>query len=148
MFFLSNVSLYFGFIFYFFQFQTGSNFPDPKSLVHLKKLAFLKIFQLNRLAAEMLDWSLLNENRIEYLRFDGCSIDGRKASQIIQFFKHLRQLFLDHCYLRQPRIDIFELEVRCVHGLRSQLPACAVSLYDCHLEELRDPCGCRKANVV
>ncbi|XP_065091963.1 uncharacterized protein LOC135712826 [Ochlerotatus camptorhynchus] len=128
--------------------QTESGYRETKSLSHLKKMEFLKTVQLNRIATELLDWSTCNDNRIESLRLDGCSIDGKTAQQLVQVFKQLRQLFLDHCYLRQPRTDVFELDENCTYGLRSQLPGCTISYYDCHIEELHDACGGGGKDVI
>lgn len=101
----------------------------------------LKVIQINRMDLNKIDWIACTGSKVEYIRLNGCSINGIGCKNLVQTFKHLRTLYLDHCYLRLPRADLFDIDETCSKGLRTYAPHCKISYYDCHIEDLYDYCG-------
>ncbi|XP_058834615.1 uncharacterized protein LOC131691892 [Topomyia yanbarensis] len=120
-----------------------SMFHTETSIINFKKLRHLKSVQFSRMSLENYDWITCGELKIQKLRLVGCMIDGTGALQIVQTFTGLREFFIDNSYLRQPS-EVFDIDEGCTKGLRTYLPHCRVSYYDCHIEAPYNMCGGRK----
>ncbi|XP_058461019.1 uncharacterized protein LOC131436358 [Malaya genurostris] len=123
-----------------------SMFHTGTSIIHLKKLQHLKNIQFSRMSLENYDWISCNGLKIPKLRLVGCMIDGTGALQVVQTFTELREFFIDNSYLRQPS-EVFDIDEDCTRGLRSYLPHCRMSYFDCHIEVPYDMCGGRKRSL-
>ncbi|KAL1387526.1 hypothetical protein pipiens_012720 [Culex pipiens pipiens] len=112
-------------------------FLTKSSLAHINNLPTLKILQLVRMSLDNVDWSQCrHRNQLQKIRLVCCPIDGRGALQLAATFPELRELFLDHCHLRQPTAA-FEIAENFSEqqALRRRLERCRVSYYDCHVED-------------
>ncbi|XP_039437440.1 uncharacterized protein LOC120418962 [Culex pipiens pallens] len=117
-------------------------FLTKSSIAHINNLPTLKILQLVRMSLDSADWSQCrHRNQLQKIRLVGCPIDGRGAQQLAATFPELRELFLDHCHLRQPT-DAFEIAENFSEqqALRRRLERCRVSYYDCHVEDSLGSC--------
>ncbi|XP_055535804.1 F-box/LRR-repeat protein fbxl-1-like [Wyeomyia smithii] len=124
-----------------------SMFHQRTSIAYLNKLKLLNNIQFSRLSLQDYDWVSCGDLKIQKLRLVGCMIDGTGAQQIVQTFPELREFFIDNSYLRQPS-EVFEIDENCTRGLRSFVPNCRVSYYDCHIEARYDMCAGRSLPVM
>ncbi|XP_053687952.1 uncharacterized protein LOC128737355 [Sabethes cyaneus] len=120
-----------------------SMFHHRSSIAYLNKIQHLNNIQFSRLSLQDYNWASCGDLQIQKLRLVGCMIDGTGAQQIVQTFPGLRELFIDNSYLRQPS-EVFDIDENCSRGLRSYLPQCRVSYYDCHIEARYDTCAGRR----
>nr|XP_019552430.2 uncharacterized protein LOC109422265 [Aedes albopictus] len=96
----------------------STNVTARNSFSPLTKLDKLKALHLHRIDLTGIDWTTCEGSNVEYIHLTGCSIEGTGSEKIVQSFKNLRKLYLDHCYLQQPRVT---------DGLRSLMRDCKIS---------------------